>query len=823
MRKTLLYLHFFCVGLFLYAQETFNVNYNGSAVNLTTSTATVNDPITIKFTDIDPVNNFYTQGLTAIYIYAGVETSSGTWKYVPATYFETSDANRTANLSGGSYNITFTPKTLLNIPDGTLVKSLQFKFYNQHGGGGNNETTNLNIDLVDDVTGNTLILGGGKITVSPKKPTRTEPVTITFDATSTDLAGASKVYLHSGVATDKPSSTSFNVVKGNWGQDDGLGEMTPNGTDKWTITLPNADSYFGLTAQQDAFALNFLFRSADGSKNEGNGGANYHADLKPGNYFLLNNDLTTYKPFYVKQNEAYSITTTASGSANWKIEETSSDYSSVIATIATGTGQNITQNITLTDLDVRHYYKTTYDFGGEIKEKTFSLQAYGGITYEAIPTGLNYGVNYDASDLTKATVVFHTPVKTTYYGYDKSKDENQYNIGLYSIGIGTTAEKKIVHLRGDFNNWVTNSTSAMKCGKWTTDNKCEVWWQTITGLEAGKEYVYQFLVDGTLPIGDPYTTKVSDPWNDKNISSSVYPNLIQNPNTDNIAGVLQTNQPAYQWEMPDFKFMHNDAHNRLNIYELHFRDFTSEGTYKAATAKLDYLKEMGINCIHVMPVSEFENNDSWGYNPSYYFAADKAYGPANDLKQFIDEAHKRGIAVVNDMVLNHAFGSNSMARLYWDSAANKPTADNPWFFRDHQAVRSQDGWWGSDWNHTSEHTQKMVDDILKYWMTEFKFDGFRFDFTKGFSHLGYIGGPGDDWASAYNSDRIGLLRRMVIKMRTSAATLSKNPIIIFEHLANSSENAELAGFGVLHWSGVSHHNDMKEFMLGNNGAGFYNS
>ncbi len=225
-----------------------------------------------------------------------------------------------------------------------------------------------------------------------------------------------------------------------------------------------------------------------------------------------------------------------------------------------------------------------------------------------------------------------------------------------------------------------------------------------------------------------------------------------------------------------------------------------------------------------MPVSEFEGNDSWGYNPNFYFASDKAYGIPNDLKKFIDECHKRQIQVFNDLVLNHAFYSNVMARMYWNDAQNKPAADNPWLNPDHKAVANPAGWWGTDWNHESEHTQAMVDRILDFWLQEFKFDGFRFDFTKGITQTAQD--PNDPWASSLDNDRINLLKRMVDNM------WSDNPgsVAIFEHLANSDEDKILADHGILMWSGAGHHAAMKNFMLGFNAdnpniydSGIYNA
>jgi hypothetical protein len=140
-------------------------------------------------------------------------------------------------------------------------------------------------------------------------------------------------------------------------------------------------------------------------------------------------------------------------------------------------------------------------------------------------------------------------------------------------------------------------------------------------------------------------------------------------------------------------------------------------------------------------------------------------------------------------------------------------------------VADQGGWWGADWNHESEHTQIMVDRILDYWLQEFKFDGFRFDFTKGFGQTAQD--SSDPWASSFDQDRINLLKRMVHGMKT------RNPgsVVIFEHLAWALEDKKLSDtLGILMWSGVGHHNDLKGFILGYNGdntniytSGVYNA
>ncbi|HPT32596.1 MAG TPA: alpha-amylase family glycosyl hydrolase, partial [Prolixibacteraceae bacterium] len=231
-------------------------------------------------------------------------------------------------------------------------------------------------------------------------------------------------------------------------------------------------------------------------------------------------------------------------------------------------------------------------------------------------------------------------------------------------------------------------------------------------------------------------------------------------------------------------------------YEVLVRDFSTERTYLSVAAKLDYLKDMGVNVLELMPVNEFEGNNSWGYNPSFYFAPDKYYGPANHLKKLIDEAHKRGIAVVIDLVLNHSYGQSPLVKMYWDAGNNRPAADNPWY-----NVRSNfenpNAQWGYDFNHESVYTRELIDSINSFWMKEYKVDGFRFDFTKGFSNTVYTGA--DNWGSAYDAARIANLKRMAAEIR------KRNPgaLVIFEHLADNSEEKELAAANIMLWGNMS--------------------
>ncbi|MCA1759351.1 MAG: Por secretion system protein, partial [Bacteroidales bacterium] len=330
-------------------------------------------------------------------------------------------------------------------------------------------------------------------------------------------------------------------------------------------------------------------------------------------------------------------------------------------------------------------------------------------------------------------------------------------------------------------------------------------WLEIPGLEGGNEYAFQYFIDGEIRVADPYTEKILDPWNDQYISNETYPGLISYPEgeTEGIVSVLHPGQEEYQWEVTDFQIPDKE---KLVIYELLIRDFTQEHTFKAVREKLDYLEDLNINVLELMPVNEFEYNSSWGYNPSFYFATDKYYGPRNELKKLIDECHKRGIAVVIDMVLNHSYGQSPFVQMYMDNWTITP--ENPWY-NEESNFQNTSLRWGFDFNHEADVVKELVDSVNSFWMTEYKVDGFRFDFTKGFSNTPF--GPGS-WGSEYDAARIANLKRMADEIWKR----KEDALVIFEHLSDNTEEKELADYGILMWGNL--HGSYREAGRGNTGA-----
>ncbi|MFB0494140.1 1,4-alpha-glucan branching enzyme [Mucilaginibacter sp. OAE612] len=353
--------------------------------------------------------------------------------------------------------------------------------------------------------------------------------------------------------------------------------------------------------------------------------------------------------------------------------------------------------------------------------------------------------------------------------------------------------KKSVSVTGDFNGWDVNDTEAVMNN--TPDGKR--WWVQIDNIDPAAEYGYQFYIDKSLKVADPYTEKVLDPDNDSYISSDTYPNLKKYPTgktTGNVS-VFQANQPAYSWK--NTSFTRPDKKN-LVIYELLLRDFIDAHNYQTLTDTLKYLSNLGVNAIELMPFNEFEGNLSWGYNPSFYFAPDKYYGTKNALKAFIDECHSRGIAVIQDMVLNHSFGQSPMVQMYFNTTAGKPAANNPWYNVDPTHPYNV----GYQFNHESADTKYFVKNVLKFWMTEYKIDGFRFDLSKGFTQVNY--GTSDAAVNAwsqYDASRIAIWKDYNNYIKSID---NNNFYVILEHFAANQEEKELAGEGMMLWNNLNY-------------------
>lgn len=382
----------------------------------------------------------------------------------------------------------------------------------------------------------------------------------------------------------------------------------------------------------------------------------------------------------------------------------------------------------------------------------------GEVKMAALPDGVVGGIN--VVDNSTVTLVL----------YDKDKNGNR---------------KDYAHVIGDFNNWTLSNTDKSQMNR---DDAAGCWWITLSGLDANKEYAFQYYVgtaaEGSMRLADAYCEKILDPDNDKFIAASTYPEneRVYPEGAIGIASVFKIQKDNFAWSA----YQVEDPNN-LIIYEMLFRDFTTSGDINGAMEKLDYLKKLGVNAIELMPVQEFDGNDSWGYNPCFFFAMDKAYGTKEMYKKFIDACHKKGMAVILDVVYNHATGSHPFAKLYWDASISKTAANNPWFNVDAPHPYSV----FHDFNHESALVRDFVKRNLKFLLEEYNVDGFRFDLTKGFTQNSST----EKTASNYDASRIAILK----DYNQAITEVKQNAVVILEHFCEDREEKELAEAGMHVW------------------------
>jgi len=596
------------------------------------------------------------------------------------------------------------------------------------------------------------------ITYTPLYPKVTDSITIYFDATMGNgaLTGTNDVYIHTGVVTNRSVSLSdWKYRPAIWGTADTTVLMQSLGNNIHTITF-RIDSFYSIPNNVEALDLGFVFRNADGSI------VGKNAD---GSDIFI----PLYKQgFDARFTSPLGIPLVTTQGSNIPIEVKSTDSAMINlffnnALVSQNYGINLNSQITAAQYG-KYWLKFTAQKGSEtITDSTYYI-VQPPSTVQNPPSGIENGINY-INDST-VTLCLLAP------------------------------QKNFVYFRGDLTNWELEPSFMMK-----KSVNGEQYWIEITGLVPQQEYRFQYCVDAKINTADPYSEKILDEFNDPGINAVIYPNLIPYPvgKTSDIVSVFQTAQAPYNWVTTNYQM---PAKEDMIIYELLVRDFSSRHDFKAVIDKLDYLKDLGINTIELMPVMEFDGNDSWGYAPSFFMAVDKYYGPANQLKALVDSAHSKGIAIILDIAINHAFGQFPYVKLYWDDEAKKPSGSSPWFNADPRHPFSV----GYDFNHESNYTQTYFDKILKYWAENFKIDGYRIDLSKGITQNNTFGDVGA-W-SQYDGSRINLLKRYANALWSTHS----NKYIILEHFANNDEETELANFGFMLWSIA--HDPFKEAVLG---------
>ena len=585
-----------------------------------------------------------------------------------------------------------------------------------------------------------------------------DQITVTYDVTGTPLASLSSAWIWVWIP-GKSIDAKYNVNPASADQ-----AKTDNA--KFIKTIVDGKTLFTITFTPSAFfegnistetKLGILLKGNDW----GNGQTtDFIANFWDGS-FQIKLTAPTQQPLFVSNGVEISIEAETPLAADYTL------FVNDILIDTRNSVMNYTYTYTVTETSGYATVKLVAVNGANSDDISFQYLISTNSAIGPRPTGIIPGINYTSSDHTKVTLCLWAPGKSS------------------------------VYVRGDFSNWQVLPGNLM-----TKDG--EYFWIEISGLTQGIEYGFQYLIDEVIYTADPYADKILDP-DDQFIPPAVYPNLKAFPQEAlndkwyfNRVAVFQTGQAPYTWQVENFE---KPAKESLVVYELLVRDFFADGqrSYQNLIDTVNYFERLGITAIELMPIMEFNGNDSWGYNPAFMFAPDKYYGTKNKFKEFVDVCHQHGIAVILDIAMNHHDIPNPYILMDFDFGTLKPTANNKWFNTDARHPFNV----FYDMNHESPYTKAYLDTVNYYWLNEYKVDGFRFDLSKGFTQTNNPNNV-DAW-SAYDASRIAILKRMADKIWTH----TPEAYLILEHLAVNTEEKELAeyrageGKGMLLWGNLN--------------------
>ena len=577
------------------------------------------------------------------------------------------------------------------------------------------------------------------LSVTPAFPTQNDTVTVVYDATQGNaaLTGVSPVYAHAGLITSASTSlTNWQFVQGTWGQPTAKVLMTNLGNNKHQIKY-HIPTFYGFPGGTQVQQLAFVFRNAAGTVvGRSADGTDIYYPIYPANSGLLAAFFAPVGPQIANPGDTLKLVAASNQSATLKIY----DNGVLKTTVSNATALNY--NLIATTPGAH----------------TVVLEAVSGTS-----------TAYDTIHYTGNPIQMVAPVPQGWL--DGANYLNDSTVGL----VLRAPFKEFVYVLGDFNNFLPSTSYFMNK---STDG--ERFWLAIP-VVAGQQSAYQYWIDGSIKVADPFAELVLDPNSDGGIPAGTWPGLHPYPTgkTTGFCALLRPGASEYAWKNATFT---PPGKADLIIYELLVRDFIAARNYQALIDTLGYLQRLGINAIELMPNSEFENNESWGYNPSFHMALDKYYGTPNKFKEFVDSCHSKGIAVIADMVFNHAFGQSPLVNMYWDAVNSRPAANSPWF---NPVCPHPPYCWGYDFNHEKQATKDFVDRVTTFWLQEYRIDGIRFDYTKGFLN-------GNAGSSA--------VRQAIIKrIGDTIWSVNPNAHLILEHWADNGEEKALADYGFMLW------------------------
>ena len=598
--------------------------------------------------------------------------------------------------------------------------------------------------------------------VSPVSFDATDEITITVNNINPAAWGVTDVYLWSWSYDLNDANEMDSPNNGSWTNSSEAQKMTKINNTTYAITFTPTTFY----NRTEIGRIGMLVKAKNGD-----GDKKTQDKIFEVGKFQVTLNAPVEKNSILNSGDQLSISATAGLTSNFNLKAngTSIDQQS-----------NITNyNFSATVTENTDFVLETTNNGTTITNE-FSAIVKPTVTEASLPAGLKDGINLNPTDNTKATLVFYAPLK------------------------------EFIHVLGDFNNWTVNNNYLLK-----KDSSKDRFWIELTNLTPQQNYTYQYLVDGELRVADPYSTTILSENNDTYIDNVTYPDLPAYPSgkTTNVVTLLRTGDADFVWQTTNFT---KPKKTDLVIYELLIRDFDALHSFDAVKARLDYLQDLGVNAIEFMPVSEFDGNESWGYNTSFHMALDKYYGNKNSFKLLIDECHRRGIAVILDVVYNHASGQNPYYRMYnTDNGGfgGQAAANSPFF----NATAKHSFSVFNDYNHSKQAVKDYVKRTTQYWIDEYKIDGFRWDLTKGFTQN--CTANDETCTRNYQQDRVDVLKEY------ADYQWEKDPnfYIIFEHLGKNEEEKEWVNYrlnegkGIMVWG--NHNGNYSEGTLGFNSNG----
>ncbi|MDN5366125.1 MAG: maltooligosyltrehalose trehalohydrolase, partial [Thermacetogenium sp.] len=272
---------------------------------------------------------------------------------------------------------------------------------------------------------------------------------------------------------------------------------------------------------------------------------------------------------------------------------------------------------------------------------------------------------------------------------------------------------------------------------------------------AGPGLLYKFRLDDEGDFPDPYSH-------------------YQPEGVHGFSQVIDHN--SYRWQDENWRGRNLEE---LVIMEIHVGTFSQEGTFKGVLERLDYLRELGVNAIELMPVVQTPGRWNWGYDGANLFSVNNNYGTPDDLKQLIDTCHREQIAVILDVVYNHFGPEGNYIPVYGPYLTDK--YQTPWG----PAVNYDDRY--------SRYTRKMVLDNIRYWLEDYHIDGLRLDAVHAIK----------------DNSPIHILQEIALTVRNLSLKQNRRKFVIAESDANDSRlinPLDRGGYGMdAQWMDDFHH------------------